>query len=269
MTATTEQDVEVNGGSLHVRVEGTVGKPWVVLIHSLGTDHRLWDPQIAMFAPTHRILRYDMRGHGLSAATPGPYDIALLTDDLLALIAHFQIARTAVVGISLGALTALSVALRPAPAVAAIAACDSRTDMSSDNARAIDERNRLVRAGGMQAVANALTERWLTPATIRRRPDIADGIRATVLRTPVEGFAACAEAVKSAGLEARLGEVARPALFVASDKDGGLPVEVMRGMQLRVPGSSFAVVPAASHLSNLEQPEIFNAILRQFLRDVP
>ena len=79
---------------------------------------------------------------------------------------------------------------------------------------------------------------------------------------------ACAEAVKSAGLEARLGDIARPSLFVASDQDGGLPVEIMRGMQARVPGSRFAVVPAASHLSNLEQPEIFNAILLQFLHDV-
>ncbi|MGH6923776.1 MAG: alpha/beta fold hydrolase [Propylenella sp.] len=263
-----DERVSVNGTTLRARVEGKPGAPWVVLVHSLGTGLDLWDPQVAAFGVDYRILRYDMRGHGGSDAPAGSYTMRNLADDLLDLLRHFAIARAHVVGISLGALTALEVAIRQPPEISSIAVCDSRADMPPEFAKAIDDRNRLIREKGMAAIADAMPERWLTPATLQNRPAIADKIRKMVLAASVEGFVGCSEAIKSAGLMDRIGAIRLPSLFVAADQDSGLPIEVMRAMQAKVPGSGFAVIPAASHLSNLEQPEVFNAILLQYLRRV-
>jgi 3-oxoadipate enol-lactonase len=263
-----DERVSVNGTVLRARVEGKPGAPWVVLVHSLGTGLDLWDPQMAAFGDKYRVLRYDMRGHGGSAAPPGPYTMGNLADDLIGLLNHFAIARAHVVGISLGALTALEVAIRQPPEILSIAVCDSRADMPADFAKAIDDRNRLIREKGMAAIADAMAERWLTQATIKNRPVIAEKVKKMVLATSVEGFVGCSEAIKTAGLMERIGAIRLPALFVAADQDAGLPIEVMRAMQAKVPGSGFAVIPAASHLSNLEQPEIFNAILLQHLKRV-
>jgi 3-oxoadipate enol-lactonase len=261
--------VAVGGGSrLHAVVEGAQAGPWVVLIHSLGTDHSIWDAQVRTFGRKFRLLRYDMRGHGRSDAPAGPYDIGLLTSDLFALIAHFGIDRAHIVGVSLGALTALEAALRKRPEIASIAVCNSRADMNPEFEAGIDGRNKLVRAEGMGAIADAMTERWLAARTIATRPRIAGSIRRIVSATPVEGFVACAEAVRTTGLTGRIAAIDTPAIFVASDQDGGLPVEVMRAMQLKVAGSAFAVIPGAAHLSNLDQPEIFNAILQRHFEAV-
>lgn len=263
-----DERVEVGGTTLRAKVEGKPDGPWVVLVHSLGTNMDLWDPQVAAFGADYRILRYDLRGHGGSGAPTPPYRMDDLAGDLLGLLKHFGIARAHVVGISLGALLALEVAIRKAPEIASISVCDSRADMPAEFAKAIDDRNILIRGKGMTAIADAMTERWLTPATRKERPAIAEKVRDMVLAASVEGFAGCSEAIKGSGLMERMDAIRLPSLFVAADQDGGLPIEVMRAMQLKVPGSGFGVVPAASHLSNLEQPEIFNAMVLGFIRRV-
>jgi len=259
--------VEAAGARLNARVEGARSGDWVILIHSLGTDLTIWDGQVGALGLGRRVLRYDMRGHGGSEAPPAPYRISGLADDLVALAGHFGIARAHVVGVSLGALTALEVALKRPSWLAGIAVCNSRADMTPEFAAGIDDRNKLVRAEGMGAIAEAMTQRWLAPGTIARRPEIAEKIRAIVAAAPVEGFVGCAEAVKTSGLIERVGAIQLPAIFVASDQDGGLPLEVMRAMQQKVAGSAFAVIPGAAHLSNLDQPEIYNAILSRWLAE--
>jgi 3-oxoadipate enol-lactonase len=260
--------MDVNGTRLRVRKEGGADGVPVVLIHSLGTNLELWDSQIGALGAERPVIRYDTRGHGGSGAPPLPYAFSDLVDDLLGVIRHYGIGRAHVVGISLGALTALEAALSGAPEIASIAVCDSRADMPPEFARGIDERNALIRENGIAAIADAMVERWLTPATIAGRPDVAGKVREMVLATSVEGFAGCSEAIKTSGLMDRIDAIGLPSLFVAADSDGGLPVEVMRGMQTRVPGSGFACIPAAGHLSNLDQPAVFNAILAAHLRRV-
>ncbi len=257
--------IDSNGTKIHILVEGREGAPWVVLIHSLGTNAALYDGQIPVLAEHFRVLRYDMRGHGRSSAPPGPYSMDTLIDDLFGLFSRLRIARAHLVGISLGALTAIAAAQRNTPQVASIAFCDSRADMSPDFVKAIDDRNRIIREQGMDAIANAMAVRWLTPATITRKPDLAAKVSEMVRSTPVEGFVACTEAIKSNRILERLAAVRVPSLFVAGDQDPGLPTEVMHRMQVQIPGSEFSVLVGASHLSNLDQPYSFNNVLMTFL----
>lgn len=258
----------VNGILLHYRLDGPEGAPVIALVNSLGTDLTMWEPQVGALAERHRVLRHDTRGHGKSAAPPGPYTIDMLTDDVLGLVAHTGAMRFYVVGISLGGLEALAVGLRQPPGLAGIAICDSRLDVPSESAKAMDDRTQLARERGMAPIAEAMIERWFTPPTLAAKPAYLDTVRQMLLATSVEGFTGCISAIKDSALSDRVATLRVPTLFLVGDQDAALPVELMRQVQSRVPGARAAVIRGAGHLSNLEQPVAFNEALLTFLGQV-
>jgi 3-oxoadipate enol-lactonase len=95
-----------DGTRLAYRVDGAAGKPALLFVNSLGTDMSMWAPQVAAFSQDFLIVRYDTRGHGQSDVPAGPYSIARLGRDLLALIDHLQHTAVDICGTSLGGLTA-------------------------------------------------------------------------------------------------------------------------------------------------------------------
>lgn len=268
VTGKVADDATVNGVKLHFRLEGPAGAPVVALINSLGTDLTLWDTQIGALTQRYRVLRHDTRGHGRSAAPPGPYTMEMLADDVLALLSHVGAGRFHVVGISLGGAEALAVGLRRPLGLASIAICDSRLDVPPEGAKAIDERVRLVREQGMKPLAEAMIQRWFTQATLAAKPAYLDAVRSMLLATSIEGFAGCAAALKHSDLDARVNGLRVPALFLAGDQDIALPVALMQQTQSRVPGARSAIIPGAGHLSNIEQPAAFDAALLAFLDQV-
>jgi 3-oxoadipate enol-lactonase len=258
-------DVPIDGVRLHYRVDGPAGASVVALVNSLGTDLTMWDPQVEALTRRYRVLRHDTRGHGKSAATPAPYTMDTLADDVLGLLAHVGAERFHVVGISLGGLEALAIGLRRPAGLAGIAICDSRIDVPPEGARAMDERVRIVREQGMTPMAEAMVQRWFTPPTLAAKPAYLDAVRQMLLATSIEGFAGCAAAIKGSGLSARVTELRVPALFLVGDQDAALPVGLMRQVQSQVPGAQAAVIRDAGHLSNLEQPAAFNEAILAFL----
>jgi len=185
------EDIAVNGTRLRTQIDGTQG-PWVVLLNSLAADLSMWEPQIPALTQRFRVLRYDQRGHGGSAAPPAPYSLADLVGDLFALMAHYRVERAHLVGLSLGGVIAAGAALERPQQVASFAVCDSRLEMPAEFLTAIDERNRLVRAQGMEAIVEPMLGRWFTPVAVAARLPALDQVRAMIRRTQVEGFVGCA-----------------------------------------------------------------------------
>jgi 3-oxoadipate enol-lactonase len=104
--------IEANGIRINYRIDGPEGAPWVTMSNSLATTHRMWDAQMAAFTKQYRVLRYDKRGHGETDVPPGPYSFELLADDVLALLDALHIVRTHFVGLSMGGMTGMTMALR-------------------------------------------------------------------------------------------------------------------------------------------------------------
>ena len=258
-----KEDVAVNGTRLHVESDGA--GPCVVLLNSLATDLSMWEPQIAALTQRFRVLRYDQRGHGGSAAPPAPYSLAMLVEDLFALLTHYRIERAHLVGLSLGGVIAAGAALARPGAVASFAVCDSRVEMPPEFSSAIDERNRLVRDQGIEAIVEPMVGRWFTPASLAAKVPALETVRAMIRRTTPEGFVGCAEALKAARVLDRLAEIRVPGLFLVGDQDAAVPAAVMRDQQRRVANSIYVEINKAGHLSNLEQPAQFNAALLDFL----
>ena len=256
--------VTIDGQALHCRVDGKPGAPWLVFSNSLMTNLALWDDQVATFGDRYRILRYDQRGHGGSAVPPGDCNFDRLVDDLGALLAHFDITGAALVGVSMGGVTALGTAARYPARVSRVAISDCQAVSSPANAAAWEGRFALVRESGMAALVEPTISRWFAPATLQANDPVIARVRAMVQGTTQDGFFRAARALQSYDFSADLAALACPIAFIAGAHDGVMP-DAMRAMATTRPGAAFTVIQHAGHLPCIEQPGPFNAALTTLL----
>ena len=257
---------KVNGILLHYTVEGESG-PWVTLSHSLASDLRMWDPQVAALAARYRVLRFDTRGHGASepGGTPSMADLA---GDLAALHDHLGIARSHVVGLSLGGAIAQTYALAHPERVVGLVIADATSAYPPPTHAMWQERADQVAAGGMAAVAAGTLGRWFTPGWRERHPEVLARMEAMILATPPEGFVGAVAAIMGFDVSGRLSEIRAPTFVVVGAEDQALPPTHSERIAAGIPGARLTVIEAAAHIANVEQPERFTAALLDFLGEV-
>jgi 3-oxoadipate enol-lactonase len=260
------QTVSVNGVELASCVDGEEGRPWIVLSNSLAADHTSWDGQLPLLAQHFRVLRYDTRGHGLSAAPDGPYTFEQLTGDALGLMDHFGVASAAFLGLSMGGMTGLGLAIDHPDRITRLVCCDARSDAPPafvDNwtARIASVET----AGAMAPIAAFNKERWFTPSFAAAGSAAVEKAIAMILATDIRGYVGCARALQKLDYKRSLSRIACPTLFVCGAQDAAAPPAVMREMAGLVPGADFRLVDPGAHLCNMENPEGFNAIVGAWL----
>jgi 3-oxoadipate enol-lactonase/4-carboxymuconolactone decarboxylase len=250
--------VRVNDINIHVLIEGPPGAPPLVLLHSLGTNLHVWDAQAAELSRSFRVIRPDLRGHGLSDCTPGPYSMALFAQDLAGLLDALQVDQVHVAGVSIGGMIAQAFAAAHPGRAASLVLVD--TAMAIPPAASWSERAAKVRAEGIGVIAEGVIARWVTPAFMDV-PETA-GLRAMLLRTPAEGYAAAAQAIAAADLTASTHGLQVPALIIVGAQDQATPVASAQALHAALAGSSLFVLPDAAHIPLVEKPgEITDAML--------
>ncbi|OYY12112.1 MAG: hypothetical protein B7Y70_06225 [Rhizobiales bacterium 35-68-8] len=258
--------VTVNGATLAARVDGEAGKPWLVASNSLACTLESWGGQMATFTRTHRVLRYDTRGHGRSSAPGGPYSLATFVADLVRLMNHFGIEKADMVGLSMGGMTGLGLAITHPERLRSLACCAARADAIPPFIESWNTRIAAIRAaGGMQGVVDFTIERWFTEAFRTARPDVIAEARRMILACDTQGYIACAEALKGLDYKRSLGSIKAPVLYVAGASDGGAPPAALQEMAALTPGARFTQVAPAAHIIPMENPEGFNAVLGDWL----
>ena len=249
---------------LKVALQGR-GAP-VVLGHALGLDLGMWDElAVRLAAGGHEVLRYDHRGHGGSAVPPGPYSMDDLVDDAARLIREWGRGPVTWIGLSMGAMVGMGLAIRHPELVARLVLANT-TSLYPEAARAAwAQRIATVNADGMGAVADMVTERYLHADFRAASPAAAQAVRAAILRNDAAGYAASCAAVAGVAWQDRLGEIRCPTLVISGARDAGAPPVMGQAIAERVPGARFEVIADASHLSVLETPSEFDMLLRGFL----
>lgn len=237
---------------VHAIDSGRRDRPVVVLSNSLGSTHRMWDPQIAALEARFRVIRYDTRGHGRSPVPPGPYSIDDLADDLLALLDRFGIPRAHLVGLSLGGMTAMHLAAREPARVDRMAVLCTAAQLPP--AESWRQRAATVRAEGTVAVAESVVARWFTPDHLQEHPDARRHHEDMVAGTPAEGYAGCCEAIAALDLRQALPNIKAPTLAIAGADDPATPVDKLTEITELIPQSELRVIDHAAHLANAEQP---------------
>src|SRR6266850_8590034 len=252
---------KVNGTEINYEIHGKESASWLILSHSLACTVRMWDPQIAAFKDRYRILAYDMRGHGASAAPAGPYSLDMLADDVVALMKHLGIERATFIGLSIGGMIGQTLALRQTRLFDKMVLADTGHTQPPEALKQWEERIRIAQTQGMKALVPSTMERWFTPS-FRESPAAAK-IAQLIESTPVAGYVGCGQAIMKLNTTARLKEIRLPVLAIAGEADPSAPGT--RHIGETVPGAKLVMIPKAAHIANVEQAATFNQALGNFL----
>jgi len=253
--------------ALHVAVEGPPDAPVLVLGPSLGTDLGLFDAQVVDLSEHWRIVRFDLPGHGRSAAPATPYTMPGIAADVLALLDGLAVQRFHYAGVSIGGAIGQQLALDAGERLLSLTVCASAArfaDPPSWTARAAT-----VRAEGTQAMVASRTGTWWMPAFAERAPQEAERLLAMLRNTSREGYAGCCEAIGVFDVRAELHRISAPTLVLAGAEDPATPVDMVRQVADGIPSARFVVIPQAAHLVNAERPAEVNRTLIEHLRRVP
>jgi 3-oxoadipate enol-lactonase len=253
---------ELTKVKLFYTMEGDESKPVLVLSNSLGTSMDMWGPQLERFAKHFRVLRYDTRGHGRSEVVPGPYTIAQLGDDVIALLDHLNIERAHFCGLSMGGITGMWLGVH----------CPKRLDrlILSNTAAYIGPpenwttRVQAVQKSGVASIASAVVARWLTPEFAASHPAVAAELLTMLNLTPAAGYTAACIAVRDADLRNDVKNIRAPTLIISGTFDLPTPPGDGHYLQQVIPSARYVEL-AAAHLSNQEQVAPFTDAVLTFL----
>ena len=259
--------IEENGSTFNCRVDGDHG-PWVMLSHGLATDMTMWDELTAALKDCYRVLRYDARGHGASAAPTGDYTLDMLVLDAVGILDAVGVEQTHFVGLSMGGMVGLGMLINHPKRVKSAVIADSRHTTQSEFTEAWLKRADAVRKGGIEAIVKSTVSRWSSAGLAERNPAVIARMEAMIRHTSVSGYCGCAAALARLNYGSRLNEINVPTLVVCGSEDHGTPPENTRQMHLMIKGSRFLEIKQAGHISNIEQPKIFNDAVCGFLDEV-
>ena len=249
---------------LYYRFDGADDAPVVMLSNSLGTNTAMWDAQMPALTARYRVLRYDSRGHGQSAVTPGPYSIEQLARDAVALLDALGLIRVRFCGLSLGGMVGQWLGAHAAQRLSRLVLCNTTARIGAPDA--YNARIDTVNKGGMAAIADGVLARWYTAPFIAAAPDTIAATRTMLLNTPAAGYVASCAAARDMDQRDSATRIAAPTLVIAGTHDLATPPAEGRFLVERITGARYVEL-AAAHLSNIEAPTAFTAALTGFLAD--
>jgi 3-oxoadipate enol-lactonase len=207
-----------------------------------------------------RLVRFDHRGHGRSPVPPGPYEIEDLARDVLALFDALEIERASYCGLSIGGMVGMWLGANAAERIERLVLLCTSAHLPP--ASGWQERAAAVReAGTVEVIADAVVERWLTPGFAAEHPELRAELRAMLVATDPEGYAASCGAIERMDLRAELARISAPTLVVSGADDPATPPEHQALIAEAIPGARLATVAPAAHLAAVERPDAVNELI--------
>ncbi len=260
MTAARDEGLRmlpVDGVDVAFRLEGEPDAPVVMLAHGLLADHTTWDALVRLLLPRHRVLRYDLRGHGRSSVPALPWTMQRLAADAVALLDSLELRKVHFIGTSLGGMIGQQLGAHHGDRFHSLTLANTGAVQPAPGAW--NDRIAAARAGGTAAVAEGTLQRWFTPAFSQAAPEEVQRMRAILCRTSTEGFAGGAQVVRDLDQLHLLAGIRLPVLVVAGAHDQATPPSQARQLHEGISGSRLVTLEAA-HQSAVERPaEFFDA----------
>jgi 3-oxoadipate enol-lactonase len=231
---------------------------------SLGTTFSMWEPQLQELSQTVRTIAFDHRGHGGSPVPAGPYSIADLGQDVLALLDRMGIDQATYCGLSIGGMVGQWLAINAPERITKLIVICTAAHLPPSSAWI--ERAQSVRAAGSpEVVAEAVIGRWFTAPFAAANPEVVARHRAMIAATPAEGYAACCEAISTLDLRSGLPDVTAPTLVIGGAQDPSIPAEHGRAIAAAIPGARFELLDPAAHLASVERASEVTHLIEEHL----
>ena len=223
----------------------------MVLVHGTPLDAAAWSGLVPAVAAQHRVITYDLRGHGSERSVPLPDSYEALADDLAELLDGLAIERGHVVGHSFGGQVAQTFAARYPERLRALTVICSRSTPHPPFAAAADA----IESNGIEAVADGALERWFTPAALASGAGAVEYARSRLTPDAAQTLAAAFRLIAAFDIGERLAGLGVPAGFVAAERDAVATPDEMRRAALIPPQASFVLEADVGHMLPVEQPE--------------
>jgi 3-oxoadipate enol-lactonase len=249
---------------LHAVDGGGAGEA-VVLAHAIGCDHRMWEELAAFLAPEFRVVRIDARGHGRSPVPPRPYTLGQMADDAVAVLDRLGIARAHWVGLSMGGMVGQAFALEHADRLGRLVLANTTSSYGPEGRAMWEARAKAVADGGVAAIKDLAMTRYFSDEFRDSHPEVVATVGARFLETPAAGYIGCCDAIRDLDYTGSLARIHARTLVIAGEKDVGTPPAMSEAIAARIPGARLAILAGAAHLSAVEKPAEFNALVRAFL----
>ena len=259
-------DEKINGiawsdGGLHTG-------PTVIFIHGFPLDRRMWEPQLEALSKTYRVISYDVRGHGQSDTGDGQYSLEFFVDDLIAGMDHLKIESAVLCGLSMGGYIALRAVERYAERFKGLVLCDTKSESDSDEVKVKRAAAvRKVKKEGVEPFADGFVKTVLTEQSLKTKPELVESVLSMIRGNSPLGISGALLAMAArTDTTAALAKMILPVLILVGEEDRLTPPFVAQAMANRMPNAALHVIPRAAHLSNLENPAVFNEYLLEFLQ---
>lgn len=241
--------------------------PPVLLLHSLATHSALWSAQIPLWARSFRLIVPDLPGHGATAVDPGLHRFEDYAASVIRLLDLLRVERTALVGVSLGGMISVALALRNPDRINSIVLAHTFARVNPATIPVWQERRAAVESRGMESQVAPTLGRWFSAEFLASSPLTVEWIADMIRATRPAGYAAVAESIQHLDYLDRLIDIPHRTLVVAGSEDKGATPEIAREMCSRLPHARLLILPNAGHLGCVDQPVAFTERVGEFLRE--
>ncbi|HEX2181007.1 MAG TPA: alpha/beta fold hydrolase [Rubrobacteraceae bacterium] len=256
-----------SGAMMSYRELGEGSGDPLVLLHAFPLNGRMFEPQMEAFSGERRVVAPDYPGFGRSPRTPAQPDVRYYAEAVGGLLDRLGLERVVLGGVSMGGYVAFG-CLRLFPQrISGLVLANTRPEPDSDEIRENrKEMARRVADEGVEVLVELQMERLLARDTLENNEEVVERVRAMILESSPGGVVAALGAMRNRpDSTPLLAEIEVPTLVIGGEEDGISSPEVMGAMAQKIPNSRHVTLPRAGHLSNLENPEGFNAALGELL----
>jgi len=247
---------------IHYEVTGNPDGISLIFSNSLGTNLHLWDGQVTAFQDKFRIIRYDTRGHGQSATPSEPFDMAILGQDVLAILDAENIDKACFCGISMGGTTGLWLAANAPDRFHRMIVANTGASFGPKDVW--NNRIQLIQEHGIPSTTQSVMERWFTADFRQEAPEAVGRIAQMLEACDLDGYRLNCEAVRDFSFEDQLKDCRAPILVIAGEHDPATTPEMAKTIVSGVQNGQYLSL-AAAHLSNIEAEAAFNNAIQSYL----
>jgi 3-oxoadipate enol-lactonase len=262
----TDLKVKANGIEICYDDLGAGTLP-VIFIHGFPFNKSSWQPQLDALQAQFRVIAYDNRGFGQSQEGDEKLTVTLMANDLIKLMDSLEIDKAIICGLSMGGYIALNAVTRFPDRFAAFVLCDTQcVSDTPEGAKKRYETAEKIQKEGKEKFAEGFMGKLFAKETVASNMSVQENVRSMIISTSVPTLVAALDALaQRTETCTELKNVAKPSLIICGEEDGITPPAQSETMHKNLSGSEIVIIPNAGHLSNLEQPALFNEILQNYL----
>lgn len=259
--------LELTDGNLVYETSGVSDGDALLFCHSLGANLQLWDRQVALFENSHKIIRLDLRGHGQSDIFSSPYSIDMLAKDVIHLLDHLDIQCCSFIGLSLGSMIGLWLAANHPHRFIQMALAGASA--SVQKSAPFDKRIARIHKHGLDSMFDELNERWYASNFVANNSDKVNAVRKMVNATSKTGYIGATMAVRDFNIVEKLPEIETEILLITGAEDKATPIAEAKAIAESCSNTKLFVIKNASHLAIIEQPDLFDTAIVNFINMAP